>query len=338
MSSVTETAVTTAMANRHDVEAIAELYQSSTSKKKGTRYYGSTTDISSYDQAIRLQVAAAIPARRTSEAIRSIAYELGFDTAYCLIEDTPDKIEAVSVPPGQPIGLWLAAQARKFGYVFRIDDAGFHFHSHRWSGVPTLRRAYDYGGSDVLELGIDGDLRLPIPKSVQTKGLDHLNREVVVVGAHSGQTSVASMFLKNAGALDSSAIRENLSRDYTMPVFAPAKVASTKAVQAFVARQLQSYKILLTVVGDPAVMAGFNISINGAGTPLIDGTWYAEEVHHIFDGTDYKTKLVLKMPPKHTVTGVLEQWVEDPKGTGGVQVSKMSITNARAFLLPRSAR
>jgi len=316
--------------------------------RKSKKIYGPTQDVTQYDRAATIEeTPGRFRTRRFSDAVKQIAEDMGYSGSYALIEDTPEGVEEVVIPVGKPIGLWLSESARRRGFIFRIDDRGFHFHSARWGKAENQRiaREYVYGsGADILDLQIDGDFRLPIPTTVQMQGTDPMNRRAHAAGTGSAGVNIASAVLK--GSLDASDRIKNLTRSYIGHAGCATQMASPKATQHFIERHLQSFKIKLHLVGDPAILAGRRVRLSGTGSPLVDQVWFVDEVEHYFSGETYTTTLALKMPPKMVPQDRVRAWtkgegggVDGGKGSvaGTVLVGMKALDSARA-ITPASQR
>lgn len=306
---------------------------------RGRKTFAPTADITQWDMALaRKKPGTFLKAGTTAEVVRSIAASNGFEGQYALIQDTYDSVDGLTVDVDKPDMLWLKSIASDLGYLCYIDELGFHFHAPNWSGLPkkAYQKAYNYGGPDILKLTIDGDYRLPVPTKVTTKGIKPETRTVWAISA----TGDIISFNVTGDTKFSAEQKKNISREYTMPVPEPGKIASAKAQQQFLTRHMKSFKINLELVGDPELLAGDTVTLTGTGTPFVDRDWFAEEVQQIFDGSTYTTKALLKVQAKAKLTkskpDIEFWWGEDAEKktvvsgnySGGKQLDKV---------LPRSA-
>jgi len=261
-------------------------------------------------------------ANTTGDVIREIARRNGFTGPYANIEPTGDRVEGLTIPPGMTDHAFCASKAAEWDWVYKVDSYGLHFHSREYSGASKknlVREVFHYGaGPDVLELSVDGDFRLPVPTKVSVHGVDHQNRlrgqlahtEALGRGNRNEVTSLAVQGLGAVGRILSMGgiggsrlqMEERLAALTTdediITVPDALSMAGAKARRAFIARHMNSYKIRLRVVGNPAVLAGQYVQIKGAGTKLVDGFWYIGEARHVFSGETYVTDMTLRLPPK----------------------------------------
>lgn len=308
--------------------------------KKGTKYYGSTSDVTGQDYAIVSSGGTRVfPGRTTSECVRNIAAALGFFETQQLVQNTQDQRTDLRIPNNVPDGIFLQQLARTKGFIFRIDADGFHFHHPAWSGGKgkSIQREYTVGGQDVIKISIDGDFRMPIPTTVRAVGRDVVLRHTNVseATATAGELIVKDLLPANLP----SGQMANLQRAYVIPVADAGRMADDKATRNFINAKLRSYKIVVDIVGDPLVQATNSVKLSGTNSPLVDGVWYVEEVKHQFSGQGgqtYVSTLTLKQPPKTVPGNVLtlnHANASQPTVTGG----ELHITNAPAALLKTAA-
>jgi len=319
-----------------------------TTKKKGTTYYGPTADIASQDYAVSMSKGPRIfPGRSTAECVRNLAAALGFHEHMQLVQDTNDNRDGLRIPSNVPDGAYLMQLARDKGFIYRIDEDGFHFHHPRWAAGKGAKIIRDYivGGQDIIKVAIDGDFRLPSPSSMKTVGrnlwLRHRSEGMPTVTR--GELYITDLPPGVADLPEEQ--RKNLQRDYVVPISDAGRMADDKAMRNFINAKLKSYKIVVDIVGDPIVRATNLVRLAGTGTPLVDGVWYVEEVKHQFSGAGgqtYVTTLTLKQAPKVAAAGNTLRLNHRSEGMPTTTRGELWLTDAPAALLkqlqPSSAR
>jgi hypothetical protein len=289
---------------------------------RNTRGGEATSDVSQLEDVFRpdpmhgdkSQQSRIFNVRHLSDAAREIAIRVGYPPDKIFIEQTDDDLTSVVIPPRQSYSDFLAAQAAAINWVFKPDGKEFRFHPRRWEkDRKKVKEVFDYGaGADILSLQIDGDFRLPLPRTVKVSAYVPERRNVFVFQASADNNAVDSI-----GSLailgDQSIVgvgphrrseggasrRAYLSSDEES-IIAPGgriKLASQKAQNLFIQRNLRALKLNVALTGNPSLEGGDIIGIRGTGTPLVDNAWYIEVARHIFDGDTYQTSLDLRRPP-----------------------------------------
>ena len=251
--------------------------------------------------------------RRTSDAVREIARQLGFADDAIYIEETSDDISGVVIPSGMTIGHWLKQQQVELDWILKTEGRVFRFHSQRWtSSKDKIKKQYTYGGPYILRLNFDFDFRLPMPNKVQLKGRNVISRYTTNVSYDELQSpiqnKVMQFYLRGASAIDDDLTQrlKHLSRDYIGPASGATKRKLVdKAARSFVRKHVRAIRINAELVGDPDVEAGDSISLAGIGNELFDGAWFIEQAKHIFSGTTYVTRLDLRVPGKKSKQGAM---------------------------------
>jgi len=318
------------------------------SSGKGKKVLGPTADMVNLDLALMNEGPRVFPGDTLAEAVTGFAAAHGFTGPLAQIEESNDQLDGgrLTIHESMPDGEFMKSLAAKKGWLFYIDETGFHFHSRSWRGVSVgAHREYVVGGPDVLKVTIDGDFRLPLPKELKTKGLDPIQRHVNE-GSISSEPDTSSRYFTpepDSSAWPPRAVEQgsrpptrslgefvyksfplpadqikNLVRNYVLPVSQAGTTASAKAVKNFSERILQKYKLTIDVVGDPIVRATNHINLSGTGTPFVDGTWYADEVKQQFSGSGgqtYVTTVTLKPIPKPVVAA--PRWRAQHSNEGG---------------------
>jgi hypothetical protein len=267
----------------------------------------------------------------TSDCVREIARRNGFTGPYANIEPINDKPNGggYTLKPGETDHKFLTRLARDKGVVFKVDRQGLHFHTDEWAGAvrgKIIRETFTYnGGPDILELGIDGDFRLPVPRKVSVHGYDPNTRQRGLIGhaesgARGNKNEFSSVAIRGMGAagrilsgpvVDNRLLQmqerwENLTiSEEVITVPNVLSEATDRARRQFEKRHLNSYKIRCRVVGNPAIAARDYVRLGGAGSKLIDGVWWVWEVKHIFSGETYVSDMTLKLPPKKVLDKIV---------------------------------
>ena len=258
----------------------------------------STKDITSLDMMMSLVSGDRyFNVQHMSDAVRLIAARQGFVAPYALIEDTHDTLESgVTIDTGLTDWAFLHREAKRYGFTFKVDAKGLHWHSVYYADAQKgiIKRVYTYGGPDVLKLHFLADYELPIGRSIKTTGLNPNTRMIEVGESHSA-TGIVILDQLTAEQ------RANLELAYKpQPVPAAGTMASAKAQAMFIEQMLRKFKITLTLVGDPAAMGGDLVQLMGTGSRFFDRVWFTEEAKHDFDGSTYQTILTLRPEAKVT--------------------------------------
>lgn len=285
--------------------------------KKG-KYAGPTSSVTNFDMFLGASAkqkggTRIFHVRRTSDAVREIAARNGFSGPYAIIQDTPDVTENVVIPASKSDGEFLLQQATRFGYSFKIDHLGFHWHSERWGKSQTsgpVERLFYGSSGDIEDVRIVGDIKLPLPLQVQAKGRDHQVRmghvtsmDANAAGLRGNTTSFYFLGLPDPdspggkstpGSIDRLA---NLTRVEQFISPETVQVASVEATDRFIKRHLAALKLEIVCVGNPRLLAGRTVQVGGCFTRLVDGLWWIDEAKHMFSGATYKTKITVKKPP-----------------------------------------
>jgi hypothetical protein len=245
--------------------------------------------------------------RHLSDAVREIAFRMGYPASKIHVEDTDDDITSVIVPTGMTLAEFMHSASESLGWRYKATKE-FRFHSQSWSGAPKATNHIFRVGADqrVLDISLDADVRLPMPKSVKAKVYNPVTRRINIstsTADNVGTTNrMSKIYLlddeKRAGP--QKALRDfNLRRDDVVAVAGGyTRVAGLKAKKIFLRKNLRAIEITLDAVGDPSVDAGDLAQVRSTGTALVDTTWYISQVQHIFSGPDYTIKLKLIQPPK----------------------------------------
>jgi hypothetical protein len=245
--------------------------------------------------------------RHLSDAVKEMAFRMGYPSSKIYIEDTNDDISSVIVPTGATLAEFLRGAADNLGWIYKASKV-FKFHSQTWQGAPKATNHIFRIGADqrVLDIALDADIRLPSPKSVKAKEYNPIVRRTNIktstadsVGT-TNRMAVLYFLDETSRAGPQKRLRDfNLRRDDVIAVAGGyTKTASLKAQKIFLKKNLRAIELSLKVVGDPSIDAGDLAVLKSTGTELVDTTWFIAQAQHIFSGTDYQTNIKLIQPPK----------------------------------------
>jgi phage protein D len=106
---------------------------------------------------------------RKSDVVESIAREYGFTNAGLYIEDTESVRESIT-QPGITDAKFLKRLAKQEGFIFYVDETGFHWHPRRFD--TEVKRIYDLTLSGaVLDVKWDSNL-WPSPAKTSRRGVN----------------------------------------------------------------------------------------------------------------------------------------------------------------------
>jgi phage protein D len=228
---------------------------------------------------------------RASDIALAIASEHGFEAA-ADIEPTKATLELVSQAAETDAAL-LRRLAKREGYVFYVDDTGFHFHRERLEAAPTHVLGWRTAGdARVLSVRVESDVMRRVGKvSVRTR--DPMTRSTNEGSATSDtakrttlgegvavvdpETGAISMEVRNA----SEAVRVGSGPD-----------AAAEAEDRFKRAERPTAKLSVQVVGDPTLRAKALVELRGL-PPLFAGKYYVREVRHSLGDGGYVCDLKL---------------------------------------------
>ena len=317
----------------------------STGKGRGCRYPGRggepTTALSRLDNLKRDAFTGPTEGKRIfavqhlSDAVREIALRNGYPQNAIYVQDTDDEVNSVVIPTGYTDADFLEEMAEELRWIYKGEGASFHFHEKDWNRAKKqTKHVFSYGaGRDILSLSIDGDFRLPAPRSAKTYSRNPVLRRTQAGAADHESTAAVNKFatiyflddVTRRG--DSREERDrNTRRDFVFPTTngGARGGASEKAKSAFIAKNIRALHLRIRLVGNPSVLARDIVEIKGTGCQLVDGDWYVGQAKHIFDGSTYVTEIDLKQPPKQRKKGKKEILRTQAKGQRGVGSSAPS--------------
>jgi phage protein D len=303
--------------------------------KKPPKVYGATTDITSQEMVLGgTDRPRTIYAHTTAQAVEEIARRNGFQGSYALIEETDDWHDggALALPDGMSDGQALQMLANDWGFIFKIDTDGLHFHSPHWPGAKfEVVDELIYGSTpDILSLSMDCDFTLPLPGKTTTKGYSYRNRAIVASNNEYdqsvGRTNMRIMF---SDLLADPAQYAALTRHETFPAVLDALPKAEKfTLQRFVKRYTRAFKVSVECVGNPKLLAGKLVRIGGTGSPFLKKPLYIAEARHTVTANEYKTQVTLTHPPNSgggDVIPLLSQNPQADKEGGQLRLRTMSV-------------
>lgn len=277
-------------------------------RKHPERIYGPTRDVTSNELYLDgSDKPAIVTGQSTSAIVRSIAYRNGFNAATALIEDTYDQVDLGGlVQRSMSDGQYLGMLARKFRFVFCVEDGVLHWHSPHWKGLQhNIVEHLTYGaGTDVNKIDIDVDFRLPQPTKVTPKSYDRRNR---VMQFHDltfeEARRVVNMGVAVEALLQDDALNGLITRTETGISVGGKGTLTRQAISRFVESNWRAFQLNAETVGNPRLLAKRLITLDGTGSPFVDATWFISEARHRLKPGDYRTDLHLKHPPKQGKLG-----------------------------------
>jgi phage protein D len=230
--------------------------------------------------------------QRASDIAQAIAEEHGFRGALAVIEPTA-RIHELLNQAAETDAAFLRRLANREGYVFYVDDTGFHFHTENLRPAPTLvlgwRTASDVA---VTSISVENDVMRRVGK-MSVRGRDPLTRTTLEGGANSDtaerttlgegvavvdpETGALSMEMRNA----SEAVRTNTTGD-------PQQEANSRFKRA----ERPTLKLSVDTLGEPTLRAKTLVELRGLPT-LLSGKYYVREVRHSVNAEGYVCSLKL---------------------------------------------
>lgn len=252
------------------------------------------------------------PVTRLSDAVREVAYRMGYANTSIFIQDTTDQVNSIVIPTGLPYSVWLEKMASIWKWEFEAKKE-FHFHERRWrENKKKDKLTLVYGGPDVLDLRLDSDFRLPSPRFVSVKVHRPTHRKVFGSVADPDNSAVTSTSLMLNINDTRKRVSGKVSRDHNLfraEFFAAPgggqSLAFEKAQSSFVSKQMRALQLQVRIVGNPHLLSRDVIKVKGTGCQLVDREWYIEQAKHVFDGTTYVTELALRPPTRRRKGGRL---------------------------------
>jgi hypothetical protein len=245
--------------------------------------------------------------QRVSDAARELARRFGYGDNSILIQDTQDVSESIVVPAGWTYAHFFHEMAERVGYIFKMGRI-FEFHEPRWQQAKgKIDHTFLYGdGRDILDLSVDGDFRLPVPRNVKMRAYNPVSRSITVANASPEDSPVVDAITQvtlggtRSRTRNSEEIDSNLRQSEVYHFSgASQNLKDHKAQKLFFNRNIRALHLTVTVVGNPTVIARDLVSIKGTGAQFVDSKpWYVGKARHIYNGTTYVTTMSLQQPPR----------------------------------------
>jgi phage protein D len=230
--------------------------------------------------------------QRASDVALAIAREYGFADAWTVIEATT-RLHDVLNQAAETDAALLRRLASREGYVFYLDDTGFHFHAEDLRPAPTHVLGWRTGSDvPVTSISVENDVMHRAGK-VSVRGRDPLTRSTREGAANSDtterttlgegvavvdpETGALSMELRNA----SEAVRPDSTGD-----------AQGEADSRFKKAERPTVKLTLGTLGEPTLRAKTLVELRGL-PPLLSGKYYVTEVRHTVSAEGYVCSLNL---------------------------------------------
>lgn len=249
---------------------------------------------------------------RHSDVARELAAENGFPSDAQFIEDSRVYHEQVT-QAAMTDGQLLRDMARRNGFEFYIDTAGWHFHKRDLGQRPLRKLTYftDPGFGDFLKPPtIKGDVT-QLPGSVTLRGIDPMTKKVIDVKADNASTqgraglgadvqadasgdkasgaaapAVGFQPVTRAGAMGEIQAGvptdKRVAQDHVAPTTAATPADAQKRANAVFEKKSQGALTLAgEIVGDPLFVAKSVVEIAGLGR--VSGRFYTTSVKAVWD-------------------------------------------------------
>lgn len=247
---------------------------------------------------------------KRSEVVKTIAEENGYAADRQFIDDTEVVIDTIT-QGRMSDAQFLRHLANREGFEFFVDFDGLHWHERKLGQRPIRRFVYynDQRGGDVIDWSVEGVLSQRA-STVRTKGRDPLDKSDVEGEASNsteagrptlGSTVITMDNRTGEGSINPAA--DQTRRDEVQPTSeTSAEAAKREASGRFRRSAANSFRMKLTVVGDPGIVAKSTIEISGISEKL-GGRYYVSKVKHDLGG-GYKTTLECKRNASNASNGM----------------------------------
>ncbi|MGN6109992.1 MAG: phage late control D family protein [Kofleriaceae bacterium] len=233
--------------------------------------------------------------QRRSDVARLIAAEHGYEGDFVDIEDSGIVLDTINQAAETDARLLRRLAARE-GFVYYVDDAGFHFRRRNQASAPThaLRWYADPGRGDVISVNVESDLTRRVGR-VEVRGRDPLAKKTLKGEATT--TTVDRTTLSDVvEVVDPETGRTALQhRNATVSVrstSASTEEQGKKEARArFRSAERATIKLSAQVVGDPSLRAKAVVELHGISS--LSGKYYVSEAKHVITGSGYVVDLKL---------------------------------------------
>lgn len=212
-------------------------------------------------------------------------------------------------------GAFLQRLARALQFEFYVQQDGLHFHAPAQDQPVSFELDLNDNTAGVMAVDIEGDIRVPIPRSMTAYAIHPTTRQVVFAKLESGETAgLISTAVPASGS--PSAAQELITVD---EVRALPYSQLFRAAAKFHERVKKAWKLTLRMVGEPRLHAKKTIALVNFST-LIDGAWYIEEIEHTVDNNGYLTMAKLRRARKAGKVMTSIGYAAPSSGAGAVPI------------------
>lgn len=229
-----------------------------------------------------------------SEVAREIAEKYnGYQPNEIFIEDTKVRHRHIS-QPAVTDAEFMKRLANKQGFEFSVDESGFHFHEKDWEQAPIkqLRWFTDTGAGEISSGTFESESKKKKGR-VKSEGRDPITKKNFTVDSKNSTVqrhSLAKILEVPDHKSGQTTLQARIADDDLRPsTETTAPAAKSASDGAYKNQQRSTFKLSLTVVGDPKLRAKRVIEVTGIGKRY-SGLWYITRASHEF-GAEYLTKL-----------------------------------------------
>lgn len=234
--------------------------------------------------------------QRRSDVARAIAAEHGYTGEFVDIEDTALAQGTINQVAETDARLLRRLAARE-GFVFLVDDAGFHFRRRNHAAPPThvLTWYADPGRGDLISVNVESDLARRVGR-VEVRGRDPMAKTTIT--AHATADSVDRSTLGDVVEVvdpelgGTSLQRRNATASVHPTSASTAGQAAREANARFRGAERGTVKLSAQAVGDPTLRAKTVIELRGLSR-LLSGKYYISEAKHQVTSGSYVVELQL---------------------------------------------
>lgn len=238
-----------------------------------------------------------------SQVVTEIASTYGYADEYVHIDDTVEVYETVT-QARLTDAQFVRRLAHREGFVFYIDQTGFHFHVRRVEQAPAREFIWrvDQGAGDVVNIDTDEDV-FAKPKRHRARGRNSNARTDIDADANdashadrhvTGQVATLTMVDGESGSERDVERGGAHGVNDTGPTTEGTQEGATRRARArFRGAQQGAIKLKLDIIGDPNVAAKTVIMLNGIGRRL-SGRYYVQSCKTTVDSSGFKQSLQIR--------------------------------------------
>lgn len=272
--------------------------------------------------------------KTVTDIVRILAKAQGFEGPSQLIQDLDNEpvYDDYVIPADFSDAEWVSDKAKERGWVFAIDDDGFHFHHPNFepANITPVKLGWFNGDPDVLNWSIDGDLN--IPQNVGVRGSNHKGEITFAVlaglrgvgkvegGENGFQRSLAMVRDRGVGG-------KRLSPDLLISTSDTRKQVAR--LERVLSRAEGKWKLKMLLVGNPHLKARRTVDLHNFG-PLVDGKWFIRKAVHRYAANQvYLTEIEArrKGPGLGSKVKVTYAVIEGLKAVGGGTQRALALIN-----------